>query len=235
MHFQRTLRIPDDGKLYPLPPGLGSFPLRHLQDYEEPATMQPVLLSPHSVRHRLRTLFLALPREEKMGAHPYFYFVPYQSDIQRALDLLREREFQAGHYHPAMRAANPPRYMFEMKFPPDSSWPSPGPKHGSIREAVDSAMEEGTGSILDLNRVTSQPDFGAVSPIPDGDLIKLFGTTKPTRELLETLLFPKRREDYRADLMELFWDRIRRGEGRYVILSAASEPSELFLVGYSWD
>ena len=31
--FQRTLRIPDDGKDYPLPPGLGAFPLRHLDDY----------------------------------------------------------------------------------------------------------------------------------------------------------------------------------------------------------
>jgi hypothetical protein len=34
MHFQRTLRIPDDGKTYPLPPGLGAFPLRHVEDYE---------------------------------------------------------------------------------------------------------------------------------------------------------------------------------------------------------
>ena len=33
--FQRTLRIPDDGKDYPLPPGLGDFPLRHLDDYGE--------------------------------------------------------------------------------------------------------------------------------------------------------------------------------------------------------
>jgi hypothetical protein len=32
--FQRTLRIPDDGKHYPLPPGLGAFPLRHVEDYE---------------------------------------------------------------------------------------------------------------------------------------------------------------------------------------------------------
>ena len=34
MHFQRTLRIPDDGKTYPLPPGLGAFPLQHVEDYE---------------------------------------------------------------------------------------------------------------------------------------------------------------------------------------------------------
>ena len=31
--FQRTLRIPDDDKVYPLPPGLGSFPLRHVDDF----------------------------------------------------------------------------------------------------------------------------------------------------------------------------------------------------------
>ena len=33
IHFQRTLRIPDDGRDYPLPPELGAFPLRHLDDY----------------------------------------------------------------------------------------------------------------------------------------------------------------------------------------------------------
>jgi hypothetical protein len=31
--FQRTLRIPNDGQIYPLPPGLGNFPLRHIEDY----------------------------------------------------------------------------------------------------------------------------------------------------------------------------------------------------------
>ena len=32
IEFQRTLRIPDDDSDYPLPPGLGRFPLRHLDD-----------------------------------------------------------------------------------------------------------------------------------------------------------------------------------------------------------
>jgi len=31
--FQRTLRIPDDGADHYLPPGLGSFPLRHVEDF----------------------------------------------------------------------------------------------------------------------------------------------------------------------------------------------------------
>jgi hypothetical protein len=32
--FQRTLRIPDDGRVYPLPPGLGLFPIRRVEDCE---------------------------------------------------------------------------------------------------------------------------------------------------------------------------------------------------------
>lgn len=31
--FQRTLRIPDDGRDYPLPAGLANFPLRHVDDF----------------------------------------------------------------------------------------------------------------------------------------------------------------------------------------------------------
>ena len=37
LDFQRTLRIPDDGSDYPLPPGMGQFPLRHLDDYARQA------------------------------------------------------------------------------------------------------------------------------------------------------------------------------------------------------
>lgn len=31
--FQRTLRIPDDNREYPLPPGLGEFPVQHVDDF----------------------------------------------------------------------------------------------------------------------------------------------------------------------------------------------------------
>ena len=34
--FQRTIRIPEDG-LHPLPPGLGSFPIRRVEDYPDTA------------------------------------------------------------------------------------------------------------------------------------------------------------------------------------------------------
>ena len=33
VEFQRTLRLPDDGKDHPLPPGFGRFPLHHVDDF----------------------------------------------------------------------------------------------------------------------------------------------------------------------------------------------------------
>jgi hypothetical protein len=33
INFERTLRIPDDGKTHFLPPGLGNFPLKHVDDF----------------------------------------------------------------------------------------------------------------------------------------------------------------------------------------------------------
>lgn len=33
--FQRTLRVPDDGREYPLPAGFGRFPIRHVEDYAD--------------------------------------------------------------------------------------------------------------------------------------------------------------------------------------------------------
>jgi hypothetical protein len=35
IEFQRTLRIPDDGKEYPLPPGFGTFPVRLVDDFDK--------------------------------------------------------------------------------------------------------------------------------------------------------------------------------------------------------
>jgi len=35
LNFQRTLRIPDDGSTYPLPPGLGTFPVAHVDDFAD--------------------------------------------------------------------------------------------------------------------------------------------------------------------------------------------------------
>ncbi len=45
--FQRTLRIPDDGRAYPLPPGLGAFPVQRVADHRE--RVPPAWLEQESV------------------------------------------------------------------------------------------------------------------------------------------------------------------------------------------
>jgi hypothetical protein len=52
-----------------------------------------------------------------MGAEPWYYFVPYQPDINRALLELRQREFEAGRYNPA---------QWFPSFPPNPQSARPG-------------------------------------------------------------------------------------------------------------
>jgi hypothetical protein len=147
-----------------------------------------------------------------MGAHAYFYFVDYNPDLNAALHALREREFRAGRYYPAMRY--PP-------FPIDSSSPAPGPAHSSIDAAVDAAAENGTRSILDLVRVASTPDYRVAVVLSEGELILLFGTLYPTRETLET-----------CD--ELF-AAMERGKGVCIVAHKEGQPDGVFFAGYSFD
>jgi len=71
--FQRTLRIPDDGREYPLPAGLGWFPLRHVDDHA--ATVPEAWLERGGVilpMHQAEALWLSFdpgyPMAVKVGA-----------------------------------------------------------------------------------------------------------------------------------------------------------------------
>lgn len=147
-----------------------------------------------------------------MGAHPYFYFVKYQSDIDAALQELRAREFEAGRYNPVIP-------FLEFPLGPDS--PSPGNQHISIDEAMDDADADGTRSILDLDHISDEPEFCAATALPPDQLEGLFGTDQPTRKMIE-------------DNQELF-ETIERGQGIYLIAYKNGRPDEIFFAGYSFD
>jgi hypothetical protein len=147
-----------------------------------------------------------------MGAHPYFYFVPYQADINAALQELRDREFTAGRYNPVIPF---------LEFPLESDAPEPGAEHDSIEEALEASDADGTRSILDLDHISDDPDFCAVSPLPPEELKRLFGSAQPTRKMIE-------------ESDELF-EGIERGQGVYIITYQNSQPDEIFFAGYSFD
>jgi hypothetical protein len=146
-----------------------------------------------------------------MGAVPYRYFVAYQPDIDAALQQLREQEFRAGRYNPVLPF--PP-------FPVGPHTPAPGAQHRTIRAAVRAAGADGTRSILDLERVATEPKFGAVAPLPAAVLLDLYGTTRPTREMVEQ----------GADS-----ESIERGQGIYIVCYQEGQPTEIFFAGLSCD
>jgi hypothetical protein len=146
-----------------------------------------------------------------MGAHPWFYFVPYERDITKALETLREREFKAGRYNPSEPFPG---------FPVDPQR-LPGSKHSSIEAARAAASAGGTRSILDMTRISPRPDFGAVAPLNEAELMDLFATAKPTRADIEA--------------NEAIFDHIERGQGICIVIYENDAPSQVYFAGYSYD
>jgi len=132
-----------------------------------------------------------------MGAEPWQYFVPYEQDTQAALEKLKEREFRAG------------RFRFSEEHPT------------TIEEAREIADADGTGSILDIDGVGDEPDFGVVVPLSAEYLVELYGTAQPTHEMIEANLD--------------FYEDIERGQGIYIVVYKGGKPAEIFFAGYSYD
>jgi hypothetical protein len=109
-----------------------------------------------------------------MGSSPYSYLVHYQPNFQRALDELRAREFEQGRYNPVM--------PFPPFFVDDTTPPGPGRKHETIDAALEASDADGTRSILDIQRVGNEGDFGVARRLTEEELQEHFGTTTPTRE-----------------------------------------------------
>ena len=147
-----------------------------------------------------------------MGAHPYWYFVKHQTNVQQALDQLREREFRAGRYNPVIPF---------LSFQGGAQGRSPGARHASIAEALEDAAEDGTRSILDIETVGDEPDFCVAAPLDPALLEELYETTRPTRRLIEENM------DFLED--------VERGHCVYTVVYKDGKPDELFFAGYSFD
>ncbi len=148
-----------------------------------------------------------------MGGHPYYYAVPYQQGINKALQALRKQEFEAGRYNPVV-----PFLSFEFDGAPQ---PAPGKQHRSIEDALEASDADGTRSILDVERIGTTPGFGVATPVQSERLMKLYGTDQPSRETV-------------AGNMD-FFEEIDRGQAVYIVLYRGDQPSEIFFAGMSYD
>ena len=88
-------------------------------------------------------------------------------------------------------------------------------------EALACLSADGTASVLDMHAITAQPTGGAVCPLPASERLRLYGTERPTRDMV------KQNSGY--------YDNIRRGQGIYCVVYQDDRPSEIYFAGYSYD
>lgn len=137
--------------------------------------------------------------------------VKYDRDINKALQEARQEEFK------------------------NSVWS----KYASIDDAIKSGDEKGTGTILDISEVGEKPGPLITSPLSEDAAIAMFGTSKPTRQMIgkETLskisemLFEKwdfadRMSVFQSFYIVLYTERSMDGKTLLV-------PSEILFGGWS--
>ena len=171
-----------------------------------------------------------------MGSHPYFYFTEYQSDVNSALQSLRQKEFKAGRYNPAMSSHNPEMWMFHFNFPPTVQSIAPGATHDSIEAALRDSQDVGTGSILDIQKISESPEFLSANALSEDEILALFGVYQPTRQMIEDIIAEEDLDHWEEagyDVFDSFWETIDRGKSRYIIVYEHDHPSEIFFIGYS--
>lgn len=125
---------------------------------------------------------------------------------------IREQEFQAGRYNPVIPFPG---------FPIGPISPAPGARHALMADAFKAAGADGTRSIIDLERLSDEPEMGAVTLLKVEVLEQPFGTTRPTREMVEE--------------NEELWESFDRFQGVAIVLYSDDQPDDIDFAGYSCD
>lgn len=153
-----------------------------------------------------------------MGASAWSYFVTHDSDVAAALSRLQQDVFSRGDFYS--------RSKKEFR---------------SLEQLREVQAEEGTHSIIDMLRVTSEPadepdprqellaavfggatSYGTIYQMSDAERETCFSTNTPTRSIIE------------ANESKVY-ARLRRGYGRYTVVFEGSSPVELYFAGVSGD
>lgn len=181
-----------------------------------------------------------------MGASEWSYFVPYQVDIQKALDDLRIQVYADVVKQYPTRSQKLVELQKELDEVEDSM------ASEEIREFLQMDIQrqieairaffpsntfeqqiqalrliadwdgDGFGNILDVAQISDNAGFGVAAPLSTQELMRIFDTVQPTREMIENHRFEV--TDYR-----------RRGMGSYVVVFEKGEPTEIFFGGFSGD
>jgi hypothetical protein len=149
INFQRTLRLPDDARDYPLPPGLGQFPLRHVDDFAERLPEQWIerggVMFPMYQSEALWLYFRGEYCDERASTYPFAIKVSTGK-----IDAVTGKEFSKGLHR------DPQDYMVS----PEQPWlDGYCVKKGVVRQFV--AMPLGEGYSAE-EQITRKAEWGGI-------------------------------------------------------------------------
>jgi|GEM_PF-1066585 len=173
-----------------------------------------------------------------MGASGWTYFTPYQEDIKIVLKDLQAEIFQKGEYCDPFKKYTDD-YSIEDHLGETISHFDQGQmeainksiaflkdrnkiKVDTMSDLRSKCAESGTHSIIDIRGIDDSLDLYQSGKAPDDILIKVLGTTTPSREVVN---------ERGAPLQTL------RGRWlcTYVLVYEHGEPVEVYFTGYSGD
>jgi hypothetical protein len=178
------------------------------------------------------------PRRESsiMGASEWMSFAPYQPDMNKVIQDLREDAFRNGKYYNFAEYAlkqlrdldyedyNPyeyhPRYRLtkaELERLKILSQPE------TLEDLIKIQGDSGTHCIIDIDGISPTPQYRMATPVSEEQLVELFGTTKPTRTMVEML------KPHFKDLINEYWMAV------CLVVYKNDEPDEVFIYGITGD
>jgi len=89
--------------------------------------------------------------------------------------------------------------------------------------ALQCLSAEGTSSILDMDRIALEPASGTIVPVPPEELVRLFGTDKPSRQVVEDAEYSGKPNTGPT------W------QGVYLVAYDGGKPTTIHFIGSSGD
>lgn len=188
-----------------------------------------------------------------MGASGWEYYAPYQADISMAFQKLCESVYpevaqqfptlteriaqledelkhldslypqsQTDAHQAELQESHEDELFYSLKRL--RALPEPRTIQEKIYELHIICEPDGTGTILDMRGIASEPGYFEIAPLSEEDLIDLFGTTQPTREMIEI-----------KKIKRAIFEHQRSQMGSYIVVFTNGEPSEIYFVGFSGD
>ena len=166
-----------------------------------------------------------------MTSTAWGYLVPYQEDIQQALNEIQQHVFQRGEFFTELGdllsflRSNQSQNMSQQKIEKIKARINvleQEPIPVNIPALIQKNGNTGTHSIIDMQGISDEPKENHISPLTDEEIVNYFGHKQPTLTMLE---------QNNNNILSL----CEHWQGRYLLVYENQKPIDIFFIGISGE